>query len=64
MRPRYWTYETGAHIGVDLDKKELQITGGEAVAPCIYKVSENEEQVFEKLESYFKLGTEQINPTN
>ncbi|MEK4129504.1 hypothetical protein NYE67_07460 [Solibacillus sp. FSL W8-0474] len=64
VRPQYPTYENGAHIGVFLDKKELQITGGEAVAPRIYKVLENEEDVFEKLESYFKLGNERINSSN
>lgn len=64
IRPQYSTYQAGAHIGVILDKKELHITGGEMVASRIYKVTENEESVFEKLESYLKLGTEQINSSN
>ena len=51
------TYETDAHIGVSLDKKELTITGGDLITPIVYKVLDTEEQVFEKLESYFKLST-------
>lgn len=62
IRPQYSTYQEGAHIGVILDKKELHITGGEAVAPRIYKVTENEKQIFKQLESYFNLGTKVENP--
>lgn len=56
--------QAGAHIGIVLDKKELHITGGESVLPSIYKVTENEDLVFEQLESYFKLATEQNNLSN
>lgn len=65
VRPQYSAYQTGSHIGVNLDKKELQISGGEGVMPRVYKVLENEDSVFGKLESYLKLGTEKIiSPSN
>ena len=64
MRPQLTTFEADVHIGVSLDKKELAMTGGFLITPIVYKVLENEEEVFEKLESYFKLSTEEIDSSN
>lgn len=64
VRPQLTTYEADVHIGVSLDKKELAMTGGFLITPIVYKVLENEEEVFEKLESYFKLSTEEIDSSN
>lgn len=52
------------YIGFEMIKMLFKSNGGESVVPRIYKVLENEEQVFEKLESYFKLGTEQTKSSN